>query len=98
MQYLSLGALAGAGAQSSINLSATPFMPGHSVVVVGEAQQANTVMSVQVQTSPDDTTWTTVATLTYPGMKANIELDNYIRVNNVTATGGNVGAGLLANL
>lgn len=98
MQVQDLGQ-ATSGAQTSVQCTATPFLPGSTVLVQCYADPAcSAITGVVVATSPDDSTYTTVATLTEVGEAAAIELDEYIRIT-PTATGGDgAGAHLIGGL
>lgn len=79
-------------AQTGVLTNQTPFAPGFNAVVEISPTGLTGSPVIVVQTSPDNTTWTTVATLnviTRFGFEAEITLDKYARLN--VTTGGSAG-------
>lgn len=94
---LSLAAVAASAAVPLLGI--TPFAESFDAVVMVAQEAGVGAFVVQVQTSPDGVTWTTVATVNGvgPTTLAGITLDKYIRMYVSTAgTGGTVSAYLLA--
>lgn len=81
-------AATGTVAQTGVSTQATPFAPGHNAVVEIACTGVTGTPTIVIQTSPDNSTWTTVATLnviTRSGFQAEITLDKYIRANQTAA-------------
>lgn len=79
-------------AQTGVNTEDTPFAPGFNAIVELNLTGVTGTPTIKVQTSPDNSTWTDVVTLsviTRFGYRAEITLDKYARLN-VTA-GGSAG-------
>lgn len=77
-------------AQSSVSSTKTPFLPGRvvSAYIAPSADMAGTDAVIVIQSSPDDSVWTDVLTMTGIGPKVgNITLDKHMRVNVTTAPG-----------
>ena len=78
-----------ATAEASVESNATPFLPGRVVeaVIVGDGITGTDAV-IEIESSPDDTVWTVVMTLTGLGSKAgNVKCDQYMRANVDTAGG-----------
>ena len=82
-----------ATAETAVTLTATPFLPGRTVeaVIVGNAI-TGTAAVIEIESSPDNSVWTVVMTLTGLGSKAgNVKCDKYMRANVDTAGGTTAG-------
>lgn len=94
-KLITLGAAVDAtavAAQTGVATTASPFAPGFNAVVHVCATGLTGSPVIVVQTSPDNSTWTTVATLnvlTRNHLMAEITLSNYARLN--VTTGGSAG-------
>lgn len=81
-------AATGTVAQTGVATTATPFAPGMNAVVQINTTGLTGTPTILIQTSPDNSTWTTVATLnviTRSGFRAEITLDKYVRANQTVA-------------
>lgn len=75
------------GAQTGVLMDATPFLDGRNALVNQSGVGGSG--SVTVQSSPDNTNWTTVATLTSASLPAvEVTLGKYMRINVGTAGTG----------
>ena len=77
-------------AQSSVESNKTPFLPDRVVTahIAPSADMAGTDAVIVIQSSPDDSAWTTVMTMTGIGHKvADIVLAKFMRANVTTAAG-----------
>lgn len=91
-KLITLGAAvsaAAAAAQAGVETQDTPFAPGFNAILNINLTGVTGTPTIVVQTSPDNATWTTVATLnvlTRSGFMAEVTLDKFARLN-VTAAG-----------
>ena len=91
-----------AAEEDAVELSATPFLPGRVVDAVIHVDAATgTDAVIEIESSPDDSTYTTVLTHTGIGgiTVGNIKCDKYMRSSVTTAAGtvaGNYSAYLQA--
>lgn len=79
-------------AQAGVSTQASPFAPGFNAVLSICSTGLTGSPVIVVQTSPDNSTWTTVVTLnvlTRNHVMAEITLDKYARLN--VTTGGSAG-------
>lgn len=79
-------------AQTGVSTQSSPFAPGFNAVLSICATGLTGSPVIVVQTSPDKSTWTTVATLnvlTRNHYMSEITLDKYARLN--VTTGGSAG-------
>jgi hypothetical protein len=91
-KLITLGAAVSAtavAAQTGVATMATPLARGHNARCNINLTGVTGTPTIKVQTSPDNSTWTDVATLsviTRTGYQTEITLDNYARLN-VTVAG-----------
>ena len=81
-------------AQTGVAMDATPFLPNRVVegYILPSADMAGTDAVIVIQSSPDNSTWTTVLTMTGLGPKVgDVTLDAYMRANVTTAAGTTAG-------
>lgn len=81
-------------AQSSVSSTKTPFLPNRvvSAYIAPSADMAGNDAVIVIQSSPDDSVWTTVLTMTGIGFKVgNVTLDKHMRANVTTAADGTDG-------
>ena len=81
-------------AQTAVESNKTPFLPGRMVAahIVPSADMAGTDAVIVIQSSPDDSTYTTVLTMTGIGPKVGmVKCDKYMRANVTTAAGTTAG-------
>lgn len=81
-------AATGTVAQTGVSTQATPFAPGMNAVLEINLTGVTGTPTIKAQTSPDNTTWTDVASLaviTRSGYCVEITLDKYIRMNQTAA-------------
>lgn len=88
---------AAVAAGSSVDMSTTPFMDRHSVVgCINVSPDFNG--TYVIQTSDDDSNWTTVLTVTGANQvnkKASVQLKRYVRDNMTAFTAGKASSYLL---
>ena len=80
--------------ETAVAMTVTPFLPERVVeaYIVPSADMAGTDAVIVIQSSPDNSTWTTVLTMTGLGPTAgNVELDAYMRAGVTTAAGTTAG-------
>lgn len=84
----------GVANQTGVATDTTPFLAGRDVVLEIQSNGMTGTPTVLVQTSPDNSTWTTVATHTaLYSKKYNIKCSNYIRLGvTVVGSAGTVSA------
>lgn len=81
-------AATGTVAQTGVETTAAPFAPGFNAIAEIDFTGVTGTPTVLIQTSPDNSTWTTVATLaviTRAVYKVEITLNKYIRANQTVA-------------
>jgi len=81
--------------QTSVESNKTPFLPGRTVGAVIDVDAATgTDAVIVIQSSPDDSAWTTVLTHTGIGGQTvgNVKCDKYMRAGVTTAAGTAVGS------
>lgn len=82
-----------ATSEASVSSTKTPFLPGRvvSAFIVCDAITGTDAV-IEIESSPDDSDWTVVMTLTGLGSKAgNVKCDKYMRANVDTAGGSSNG-------
>lgn len=102
-KLITLGAAVSAtavAAQTGVSTQATPFSPGFNAVAEINFTGVTGTPTVLIQTSPDNSAWTTVATLsviTRTGYEVEVTLDKYARLNvTVAGSAGTIDAYLRA--
>lgn len=88
LQLAAAVAATGTVAQTGVETQDTPFAPGMSAVLCINLTGVTGTPTILCQTSPDNSTWTTVATLaviTRTGYMVEITLDKYVRANQTVA-------------
>lgn len=81
-------AATGTVAQTGVATQQTPFSPGFNAIVNINSTGVTGTPTILIQTSPDNSTWTTVATMnviTRSGFQQEITLDKYVRANQTVA-------------
>ncbi len=94
VQMLATLATGNATDEASVEMTVTPFLPLREVecYIAPSADMAGNDAVIVIQSSPDDSTWTTVFTMTGIGPSAgNIVLGVYMRVGVTTAADGTAG-------
>lgn len=98
-KLITLGAAVSAAAvaaQAGVETQDTPFAPGFNAVLNINLTGVTGAPTILVQTSPDNTTWTTVATLaviTRSSYMTEVTLDKFARLNvTVAGTAGTIDA------
>ena len=80
--------------EASVEMTETPFLPGREVeaYIFTSADMSGTDAVIIIESSPDDSTWSTLLTMTGIGPTAgNITLDRYMRAGVETAAGTTAG-------
>lgn len=99
MRFLDLGTLASVAATTSIATAGSGLLPGDSAVIDIFSPGGAFAGSAQVQTSPDNSTWTNVGSAVVGGAdKFQITLSSYIRLNCTARTAGSVKAVVLNDI
>lgn len=89
--------VATAAAQAGVATNTTPFLPTRSATLNVDVDGVTGTPSVTIQTSPDNATWTTQATISAQKsmLVEAITLDKYIRLDvSVAGSAGTVSAWL----
>lgn len=79
----------GVAAQTGVQLTVTPLLPGRNCIAKVYSNDMTGTPTILIQSSPDNTTWTTVATHTLPASREyNIAAtDKYMRANMTVVAG-----------
>ncbi len=94
VQMLATLATGNATDEASVEMTVTPFLPEREVeaYIAPSADMAGTDAVIVIESSPDDSTWTTLLTMTGLGPTAgNVILGKYMRVGVETAAGTTAG-------
>lgn len=95
MRFLDLGTLAAVAAGTAATTQGLGFLPGDVVVARIFSPGGAFAGSAQIQTSPDNSTWTNVGSAVTGGCdEFTITLSNYVRLNCTVRTAGSVKATL----
>lgn len=97
MRILDLGTATAATANPSFPTNGLGFLPGETAKVEIFSPDAAFAGTAQVQTSPDNSVWTSVGPVLSGGgfNTAMIQLSNYVRLNPTARTAGTVRAVLV---
>ena len=100
MRSLDLGTLAAVAAGTAFDTTGLGFLPVESVKAEIFSPDGAAVVTAQIQTSPDGTTWTNVGTAHSSGGYNTfmITLSNKVRLNMSAWTSGNVKAVLFNDI
>jgi hypothetical protein len=98
MRVLLVGSLAAVAASAALQTQTNGILPGEAIAVVVSSPDGLFAGSAQLQTSPDNVTWTNVgAAMTANGAKVNaIVADRFIRLNCTARTAGTIEATIIA--
>ena len=85
-------------AQTGVSANATPFLEGRDVVLHVNSNGLTVTPTILVQTSPDNVTWTTVATHTLLVNKQyNVKCGRYNRTNVTVGAGAGTYSAYMVN-
>lgn len=99
MRFVLIASLAAVSASAGVSTQSSGMLPGETVGILLSSPDGVFAGSGQLQTSPDNATWTNVGTAqSSVGAKVNIVLlDRFIRLNVTARTGGTLEAVLIGN-
>lgn len=99
MRFVLVASLAAVSASTGVSTQSGGMLPGETVGVLLSSPDGAFAGSGQLQTSPDNATWTNVGTAQASvGTKINIiALDRFIRLNVTARTAGTLEAVIIGN-